>query len=179
MSVRRTLIAQLGDVMQIAFVPRDFDAALRFWTQTIGVGPFFLREHVSLQDVRYRGEPSNVDFGVAIGYWGDIQVELVKQHNDGPSIYKEFLDEGREGLHHVCILVDDMGCARDVCRGIGAEILQEGRLAGGEVIYVDSGGGPGAIVEILEISEDGRQGFAMMREAARTWDGLDPVRLRR
>ena len=39
-------IAQLGAVMQIAYVPADFDAALRFWIDIMGVGPFFVREHV-------------------------------------------------------------------------------------------------------------------------------------
>ena len=33
---------------------------------------------------------------------------MIRQHNDAPSIYKAWRDEGREGLHHVCILVDDL-----------------------------------------------------------------------
>lgn len=28
-------IAALGDIMQLAFVPEDFDAAVKYWTQTI------------------------------------------------------------------------------------------------------------------------------------------------
>jgi len=178
MSARQSLIAQLGDVMQMAFLPRDFDAALKFWTETMGVGPFFVNEHVALQDVRYRGQPSDIDFSMAIGYWGDVQIELIKQNNDAPSIYKDFLDAGLEGLHHTCLLVDDFEHARAVCKTAGAEVLQEGRLPGGEVIYVDTGGGPGTIVEILKLPEGGRQGFAMMREAARNWDGSDPIRNR-
>lgn len=172
----RPLIAQLGNVMQMAYVPRDFDAALRFWTQTIGVGPFFLTEHVQLQNLRYRGEPTDVDFGLAIAYWGDVQVELIKQHNDSPSIYKDWIDVGGEGLHHVCVLVEDMDKARAICLASGAAVLQEGSLPGGEVIYVDTGGGPGTIVEVLKLPEVGLQGFARMREAARAWDGSDPVR---
>lgn len=173
---RSPLIGRLGQVMQMAFVPRDFDGALRFWTGTMGVGPFFVREHVSLTDVRYRGEPTDVDFGVAIAYWGDVQVELIRQHNASPSIYKEWLDAGREGMHHVCVVVADMSNARTVCRNAGAVVVQEGRLEGGEVIYVDAGGGPGAIIEIIQLPEAGLRGFAYMREAARDWDGSDPIR---
>ena len=33
-------LAKLGEVMQIAFVPEDFEGAMRFWTQVMGVGPF-------------------------------------------------------------------------------------------------------------------------------------------
>ncbi|HUA32158.1 MAG TPA: hypothetical protein VMA09_01025 [Candidatus Binataceae bacterium] len=40
-----TSIAKLGDVMQMAYVPADLDQALRFWTKTIGAGPFFAINH--------------------------------------------------------------------------------------------------------------------------------------
>jgi catechol 2,3-dioxygenase-like lactoylglutathione lyase family enzyme len=168
-------LAQIGPVFQNAYVPADFDAALTFWTRTLGVGPFFLLEHVKLEDLRYRGQPTDVDFTVAIGYWGDTQIELIRQHNDAPSIYKAWRDAGKEGLHHVCILAEDFAAARRACAGMRIE--QEGRVAGGgEVIYVDTGGGDGTMVEVLQASDAGRGLFAMMREAARGWDGADPVR---
>ena len=171
------LIASLGTVMQIAYVPADFDAALAFWTKTMGVGPFFALDHVKLEEVTYRGAPADVDFSMVIGYWGDIQIELIRQHNDAPSIYKAWRDEGREGVHHVCILVDDMALAREACAQAGAVVVQQGKVAGGgEVIYVDTGGGPGTMVEILKTGAGGREFFGMMRDAARGWDGTDPVR---
>jgi catechol 2,3-dioxygenase-like lactoylglutathione lyase family enzyme len=176
MGARPTLIAQLGEVMQMAFVPRDFDAALKFWTETMGVGPFFLNEHVRLQEARYRGLPTDIDFGIAIAYWGDIQIELVRQHNDAPSIYKEWLDAGREGLHHVCLVVDSLDHARGVCAAAGASVLQEGKLTGGEVIYVEPRDGQGPIVEIIQLPGAAQHAFAAMRDAARVWDGSEPVR---
>ena len=174
MDLRQGLIAQLGKVMQMSYVPRDYNAALRFWIETMGVGPFFVNEHVKLQDIKYRGQPTEPDFGMALAYWGDVQVELIQQHNDAPSIYKEWIDEGHEGVNHLCILVDDMVHAREVCAEAGAEVLQEARLAGGrEVIYVDTGGGPGTILEILQV---GGGAFERLHEAARNWDGTDPIR---
>lgn len=169
-------IAGLGSVMQLAYVPRDLDAALRFWTRTMGVGPFFSLPHIAYKSARYRGEPSSVDFSVLIGYWGDLQIELIQQHNDVPSIYKSWLDEGREGLHHVCLLVDSIKHAREVCAAAGARVEQEIFLEGAEAIYVDTGGGPGTLVEILEPSPAFAGLFAMMRDAARDWDGREPVR---
>jgi hypothetical protein len=173
----RETIAALGEVMQLAYVPADFEGALKFWTETMGAGPFFALNHVQLEDVKYRGEPAEIDFSMALGYWGDIQIELIRQHNDAPSIYKAWRDEGREGLHHVCILVGDMAVARAACASSGAAVAQEGMLAGGgEVIYVDTGGGPGTMVEILQPGPGTAGFFAMMREAARGWDGRDPLR---
>lgn len=169
-------IAQIGEVMQLAFVPADFDAALAHWLR-IGAGPFFALDHVQLEDVRYRGQPAEIDFSMLLGYWGDLQIELIRQHNASPSIYKAWRDQGREGLHHVCILTDDMAAARAACAAVAVSVEQEGKVpGGGEVIYVDTGGGPGTMVEILKPAPGGREFFAMLRDAHRGWDGADPVR---
>ena len=170
-------IAKLGDIMQMAFVPADFDGALKYCSKTIGAGPFFSIEHVKLKEVKFRGQPSDIDFSMMLGYCGDTQIELIRQHNDAPSIFKSWRDEGREGLHHVCMLVDDMAKARVACEQACVAITQQALVpGGGEVIYVDTGGGPGALVEILKPAPGTREFFAMMREAHRTWDGSQPVR---
>jgi catechol 2,3-dioxygenase-like lactoylglutathione lyase family enzyme len=173
----RNRLTGLGQIMQLAFVPADFDAALAFWTGTMGAGPFFALDHVALEDVRYMGAPATIDFSMALGYWGDMQIELIRQHNDAPSIYKAWRDQGHEGLHHVCILIDDMAEARAVCAADGLTIAQEGRVSGGgEVIYVDTGGGPGTLVEMLKPGAGTEGFFAMMRDAAKGWDGSEPLR---
>jgi catechol 2,3-dioxygenase-like lactoylglutathione lyase family enzyme len=174
---RANSVTALGEMMQLAYVPADFDATLKFWIETMGAGPFFALDHVKLDDVKYRGAPSDIDFSMVIGYWGEIQIEIIRQHNDAPSIYKEWREAGREGLHHVCILVDDMAHAREVCRSADAVVAQEGKVTGGgEVIYVDTQGGPGTMVEILKPGPGSREFFGMMRDAARNWDGSNPVR---
>ncbi len=170
-------LSALGEVMQLAYVPADFDAALSFWIETMGAGPFWAFDHVTLENLTYEGRPAHVDFSMVIGYWGELQIELIRQHNDAPSIYKAWRDEGREGLHHVCILVDDMARAREVCTAVGARVVQEGKVSGGgEVIYVDTGGGPGTMVEILTPGPGSREFFAHMKAVAKSWNGSDPVR---
>ena len=66
-------IAALGDIMQLAFVPEDFDAAVKHWTETMGVGPFFLIEGIHLEGMKYRGQPTDAVFDLALAYWGDLQ----------------------------------------------------------------------------------------------------------
>jgi methylmalonyl-CoA/ethylmalonyl-CoA epimerase len=170
-------LAALGPIMQLSYCPRDYDAALRYWIG-MGAGPFFELHHVQLENIKFRGEPSAIDFSMALGYFGDIQIELIRQHNDAPSMYTEWLAEGREGVQHMCVLVDDIAEARRRVVAIGGTVLQEGELPGGAgaVIYVDTGGGPGTVMEYLQIGQAGRDGFAMMREAHRNWDGTDPIR---
>jgi hypothetical protein len=168
-------IARIGPVMQIAFVPDDFDAALTHWTSVMGVGPFFVLEHIALEEMRYRGEPSDCMFTIALAYWGDVQVELIRQENDVPSIYRDMPNAG--AMHHVCILTDDIAAAKATALAAGADLLVEAKVgADGGVIYVDTHGYPGGIVEVLQPASGSDALFAMIREAARTWDGSDPVR---
>ncbi|MGP1282166.1 MAG: VOC family protein [Parasphingopyxis sp.] len=169
-------LAAIGPVMQMAYVPGDFDAAVRYWTGTMGVGPFFLIENIALEDMRYRGEPSAAVFSIALAYWGDVQIELIRPENDAPSLYGG--DYGvRDRLHHVCILTDDIGKARAICDTQSAEILVEAKVgADGAVLYADPGAGPGHVVEILQPASGSADLFAMIRAAAADWDGSDPLR---
>ena len=171
-----TGLAQLGKVMQIAYVPADFDGALRFWTQVMGVGPFFLQPNLSPPGSYHRGQPTDAVFSIAIAYWGDVQVELVQQHNDGPSIYKEWRDAGHEGMHHSCILVDDIAEAQRAAEAAGGVIAQEIRGQGWGVFYADMGGGPGTMIEVMQASAATLERFAIMKQASIGWDGSDPVR---
>jgi methylmalonyl-CoA/ethylmalonyl-CoA epimerase len=167
-------IAAIGPVMQFAFVPKDFDAAVRHWTETMGVGPFYLLENNLLGEGIYLGEPYHCMFSIAIAYWGDIQIELVRQENDAPSIYK-----GAEGeaLHHTCILTHDIEGARKIAEDSGARVLVEGKVgADGYVYYVDTGGGPGSIVEILQLASGTEGLFGMIKAASVGWDGSEPLR---
>ncbi len=170
------LIKALGNIIQLAYLPADFDATLKYWTETVGVGPFFLMKNVRLGGMKYRGEPTDALFSIAIGYWGDIQIELCRPENDAPSIYSgEYAVTDR--LHHVCIFVKSIDDARRACAEAGAEIIVEGQVGdSGEVIYVDAGGGPGTLIELLQPMAGSEGLFEMMRVAAQDWDGSDPLR---
>lgn len=169
-------VAGIGEIMQLAFVPADFDAALQHWI-AMGAGPFFALDHVTLEDVTYLGQPASIDFSMVLGYWGDLQIELIRQHNDAPSIYSTWRAAGREGLHHTCVLTDDIEAARDAVVAAGGKVVQAARVpGGGAVFYADTGGGAGTMLEVLQPAPGGREFFAMMRKAHRTWDGSDPVR---
>lgn len=169
-------IKALGDVVQMAYLPEDFDAALKYWTETVGVGPFFLMENVRLGEMKYRGQPTDSAFSIAIGYWGDVQIELIRPENDAPSIYNgDYAVTDR--MHHICIFVKSIEEARAACAEVGAEILVEGKVGDdGEVIYVDAGGGPGTVIELLQPMGGSEGLFDMMRDAARNWDGSEPLR---
>jgi methylmalonyl-CoA/ethylmalonyl-CoA epimerase len=167
-------ISNIGPLMQMAFCPPDFDAGLRHWTQTMGVGPFFLLEQVKLENQRFRGAPSDFVFTMALAYWGDMQIELIRPENDAPNMYAEHRGHS---LHHSCILTSDIAAARATAIASGATLLVEADVGDdGGVFYADTGGGPGSIIEVLQPASGSDALFAMMRTAAHHWDGSDPVR---
>lgn len=174
-------ITQLGPVGQLAYLPQDFYAAVRYWTETMGVGPFYLMENVALGEAKYKGVPTGAVFSIAIAYWGDVQIELIRPENREPSIYTgEYAVT--DGLHHICIFVESIEEARAACAEAGAEILVEGKVgADGEVIYVDpgarnGGGGPGHVIELLQNMTGADAIFQMIKDAGKDWDGTEPLR---
>ncbi len=170
-------IRDIGPVMQMAFVPTDFDAALTYWTQVMGVGPFYLIQNIELGEMRYLGEPTACKFSLALAYWGDMQIELIRPENDAPGIYRGKYGVSGDVLHHTCILTDDLVQARKIAEDAGAKVLVEGTTGSdGAVIYVDTGAGAGSIVEILQMASGSEGLFAMIKAASVGWDGSDPVR---
>jgi hypothetical protein len=167
-----------GPIMQNGFVVEDLDRAIDHWTLKLGVGPFYVLDHVQFDQLLYRGTPSPLDMTGALAYWGDLQIELILQHNDAPSTYREFLGRGLRGLHHMGMVTHDI--ERDLARfaAAGFEPVQQGQVAprGARFAYIDCDAHPGGILELIEAAPDLMNAFATIRAASHDWDGRDPIR---
>lgn len=86
-----------GPIRQNGYVVRDIRAAMDHWIHVVGVGPWFFVERVKTDWFRHRGADSPMTMSVALANSGDLQIELIQQTNDAPSLYREFLDAGHEG----------------------------------------------------------------------------------
>ena len=96
-------------VMQICFVVPDIDAAMQSWTQTMGIGPFFIFRDLDIDTVKHRGTATRVRFHIALAQAGDVQIELAQQVSNAPYAYNEVFPNGSEGgLHHIAIYVRTM-----------------------------------------------------------------------
>jgi hypothetical protein len=167
----------LGPVIQNGYVVDDLEAAARHWAEKLGVGPFYVFDSVAFDTVRYRGKPSPIEMSMAIGYWGELQIELIRPLNDAPSIYRDFAERGLTGLQHVGVLTDDLSRDLAALARRGVHPVQDGVAANGTAFaYVDTDFHPGGMVEIIETSPALAAGFAAIRKAADAWDGRDPVR---
>lgn len=173
-----TAATPLGPALQFAFVVDDLESALAFWIQNMGVGPFFHIERASYRALRYRGQDTTPDYSVALAYWGEVQIELITQRCDTPSIYREFLAEGRSGqLHHICVSTDDMDRFQREAPARGFEELAHLSLEpSGRVAYFRSDHARWPLTEVGEFPARILDLFETVRRACMDWNGQDPVR---
>jgi hypothetical protein len=167
-----------GKVCQNGYVVRDIEAALKHWTEVMGVGPFFYIDRVKCDWFTYRGEPSPVEMSIALGNTGDLQIELIQQRNDAPSMYLDFLNAGHEGMQHMSYWTTDYQADYDRARAAGYKVGHEGQIGGpqGRFVYFDTETHPGTVIEMSDISGAKGKFFEHIRKAAIDWDGSDPVR---
>jgi hypothetical protein len=172
-----------GPIRQLGYVVRDLDRALQYWTQTMGVGPFFVQRHVTFEEYRYRGQPSPPPvISLAIANSGDLQIELIAQHDHRPSPYREFLDAGREGVQHVSswLTREEYDAVRQTIAASGTAIAHEGTVpvVGLRFVYCATDSVPGGMMyEIADVQQPHiYPAMEMVAQAAREWDGADPIR---
>jgi hypothetical protein len=171
--------ALLGNRMQLGFVVEDMDAALDMWHRTLDIGPFVVIENaICGRTVMHRGERSDMEVALGFGSIGDVQIELIQQLNDAPSIYSEFLASGREGLHHVGYWPDDFDRARKHLEQSGfSEVSCVLDASGGPVVmHFEAPASIGSMVELVPESTGRRDSFKRMQRLAQSWDGVRPVR---
>ncbi len=164
-------------VRQNGYVVRDIEAALTHWAEVLGVGPWFYFERAPIEDFRYRGEPSDLEVSIALANSGDLQIELIQQRNGAPSMYRDFLGAGREGLQHVAAWTEDFDADLERCEKAGYRVGQSGRVGeGGRFVYFETETHPGTVIELSEISGAKGRFFQHIADCARDWDGSEPVR---
>lgn len=171
------MLRNFGPVMQNGFVVRDLDAAIDHWVRVMNVGPFFLFDHIAFKESWFRGQPVELDLTVAIAYSGEIQIELIHQHNDTPSIYTDFTHRGLYGLQHMGVMTESVAEHLARLQPLGIHPVQHGETAAGaRFAYLDTDVIPGFMIELIEASPMMVGAFRMIYDAAQSWDGRERVR---
>src|SRR6266404_4934764 len=167
-----------GAVRQNGYIVRDIRAAMDHWVNVMGVGPWYYIDRVKTDYFRHRGKGYAMEMSVALANSGDLQIELIQQRNDAPSMYKEFLDSGREGLQHMSYWTRDYQGLYDRALSLGYKVGHEGQIGGeqGRFCYFDTEGHSGTVVEISDVSGGKGKFFTRVKQAAMDWDGSDPIR---
>lgn len=163
-------------VVQLAYVVNNIHEAAGRWVNTFGVGPFYILDRPDVGNPLYRGRPQKVEFSAALAQAGDVHVELIEQHCDSPSCYRDLFPKGREGFHHVAVIVEDY--EKEVARyeAAGFPVASSGVFGPLKFCYVDTSRTMNCMVEVLQDIPFIHNYFARIRKAAERWDGRDPIR---
>jgi hypothetical protein len=167
-----------GEMRQIGIVVKDIEKAMRHWIDVCGVGPWFYAERLPMFNYRYRGKPYDTPhLSIALANSGDVQLELIQQRCQTPSLYHDFLNAGHEGAQHWSSWPVNFHEIREKALANGWHAGQEGDSARGPFIYFLEEGHPGTVIEMAEATPTRMRIFDRVRAAAKNWDGSDPIRL--
>jgi hypothetical protein len=168
-----------GGVRQVGYVVRDIEAAMAGWV-ALGVGPWFYKADVPSTEFRYYGVPSALpQLSIAFANSGDLQLELIQQRNDAPTLYLDSLARQGECAQHLAYWTAEH--FDDWCKQLQERGWVEGHAgrmgAGrGRYAYFVRAELPSAMVEISETTGGKGDFFDEIRRAAQGWDGRDPIR---
>ena len=168
-----------GPIRQVGYVVRDIEQAMTRWAG-IGVGPWFYKAVVESTEFDYYGKPSRLPaLSIALANSGDVQLELIQQRDDAPSLYLDTLARNGECAQHVAYWTGD--CFDEhgrQLRELGFVEGHSGRMGAGRgrFAYFLRPDVPSMTVEISEMSGGKGEYFETIRQASIGWDGSDPIR---
>ena len=130
-------------ISQIALVVNDLEKTMEQYTNLLGWGPWNVYRHEPprLHDTTVHGAQVDYTMLGAETHVGEMGFELL-QPLDGPSIYREWLDERGEGLHHIAVMLhsfEESTRLKETFAAAGSPVLMGGRI--GETIeffYLDT-----------------------------------------
>jgi catechol 2,3-dioxygenase-like lactoylglutathione lyase family enzyme len=171
-----------GEIRQMAFMVDDIEAAMRYWSDVLGVGPWFYNPKVPIKNYTYRGESYEPHNSVALANAGGLQIELLQTRNDVPSMYRDFQRAGHSGAQHFAYWTETFDADLERAAAAGFKVCMGGEVgANGRFVYFEQdsahpGIHPGTVIELSEVAGPKGRLFKLIHEASRDWDGADPVR---
>lgn len=130
----------------VAIIVHNIEQALGFYRDTLGIIPSEIKE-VPTEQVRIAFLP--------MGGPGGSEIELLEPTTPDSSLAK-FLEKRGEGMHHICLEVDDIHAALQEMREKGAPVLDtQPRIAAeGRAIFLHPKGTNGVLLELIEKAEE-------------------------
>jgi hypothetical protein len=156
---------------QLGFVVDDIVAAARRWAEVHGVGPFLISPVIESQMV-VAGTAAPLSIQVGLAQAGPVQIELIQQHDDRPSIFRDWANP----FHQLATITDDVDGRVRHLQECGYELVGEIMTPELKVGYVDTTADFGFYSEIVSMHPAFIARWQRVSETSATWDGTDPVR---
>ena len=145
----------IGSVGQVGILVPDLEEAIDLYGRAFGIEEWncYHYDQEFMPWSRFGAEEGAFAMRIAMG-GSNPQIELI-QPLAGPSIYHEFTEQGRTGLHHLGVFVDNLDSAITLMEGAGYRVTQTARGYGqggdGGFAYFDTDRDLGVVVEAIEI----------------------------
>jgi methylmalonyl-CoA epimerase len=135
-------------VDHVAIVVRDLDASLRFYRDTLGIAPSNV--------IDFPQEGVKIAF-LPMGGPGGSEIELLEPTGSETGVAR-FLEKRGEGLHHICLEVEDVAQALAELQGDGVPLLDEAPrpTAEGRGIFVHPKAASGVLLELVQRDDGDR-----------------------
>ena len=135
-------MTKIKKINHVAILVKDIDDSLSFWQDQLGLK----LDHIE-------NVPSQAS-KVAFLPVGEGEVELV-QPTDPESGLAKFLEKRGEGMHHLCIEVDDIEGVVTSLKDKGVRLINEEpiSLPGRKMAFIHPKAANGVLVELYELLE--------------------------
>ncbi len=136
---------------QIGVVVKDLDKAIAYYSSIFGMGPWRIVE-LDFPEVKVRDKTYPWKVRIAFTKLGPVEFELISNIG-GRSVHSEFLEQGKEGLHHLGFFVnaeEKEHITAELAKN-GIDIIQGGKSSwpGGSYAYLDTEKIGGIIFELI------------------------------
>jgi hypothetical protein len=148
--MEKNFLFTLGNLKidQIGYLYKDIEKQARLLESLYGIPKFAIFENKD-NIYKYRGKDSKITTKIALSRIFNTQIELI-QLIDGECIFKEFIDSGKEGLHHFGIIVNGIQKYIDDFKKKGFEVVHAGITGRQQVAYIDTEKTFGIFLEFQE-----------------------------
>ncbi len=137
-------------VEQLSFVYKDIKKQAKIMEDTYGI-KFAVMENIIHEEATFHGKEVSIVVNYAFSRLFGIQIELQEPAEAcGDCLFKEFLDQGKEGLHSVGMYVEDLQATIDEFKKKGIEVLQSGKIGKQWFAYFDTENTFGALLEFQQ-----------------------------
>jgi len=124
---------------QLGYLYKDIEKQANLMEDLLNM-PKFTVLPPNKQVVKYRGKDSEIITKIAMTRMFNLQIELIELI-EGECVFKEFLDQGKEGLQHISLFFDDFNQMEPYIQYFndkGYEIVHAGNIGIRYFYYFDT-----------------------------------------
>lgn len=138
-------------VTQVGIIVRDIESKARAWSEILGLPMpnIIITDTLDKTQAEYNGTSTTARAKLAFLHMGQLDVELIEPI-DGPSTWKDQLDQHGDSLHHIAFVIKGMQDKIAYLDSKGVPLLQRGEYTGGRYAYLDGVPQLGTVLELLE-----------------------------